>query len=115
MNSKRGLSDVVTTVLIILLAVAAVSALWIIVKPLIDKSGATLSNNELCLKNNVEIKACTRIIASSSRYAYNLAYIRTLEDPTVELTAIKADLVTGSDILKTNSSSIPKIGELGNI
>src|SRR3989344_8936329 len=42
--NKRGLSDVVTTVLIILLALAAIVIIWAFVKPVIFSSGGKIES-----------------------------------------------------------------------
>ncbi|MBI3334828.1 hypothetical protein HYZ97_05050 [Candidatus Pacearchaeota archaeon] len=44
MHSKRGLSDVVTTVLIILLVVAAVASIWVFIQPTLKSAGSRLTN-----------------------------------------------------------------------
>ena len=57
MQSKKGLSDVVTTVLIILLALAAVVIVWSFVKPTIDKAGSQLTT--ACVDLEVVPVSCT--------------------------------------------------------
>ena len=59
MQNKKGLSDVVTTVLIILLAVAAVSAIWLLIKPLLESSGNTIQKSQICLSNQVDVVSCS--------------------------------------------------------
>lgn len=54
---KRGLSDVVTTGLIILLAIAAVVIVWSFVRPAITDVGEKISGE--CLTVDVEPVSCT--------------------------------------------------------
>ena len=61
MVNKKGLSDVVTTVLIILLAVAAVSAIWLLIKPLIDNSANAVEKSQVCYANKVDVTSCNSV------------------------------------------------------
>lgn len=54
--SKKGLSDVVTTVLIILLAIAAVTLIWSFIKPNLESAGDKL--NADCLTSEVIVTSC---------------------------------------------------------
>ena len=58
-TNKKGLSDVVTTVLIILLVVAAIAVLWSFVGPTINKAGNQVNQQTFCLVNSVDIQSCT--------------------------------------------------------
>ncbi len=53
---KRGLSDVVTVTLIILLAVAAVVIVWAFVRSTIEEAGKDI--NADCLKTNLKVISC---------------------------------------------------------
>ena len=114
-RTKKGLSDVVTTVLIILLAVAAVSAIWLLIKPLIESSGKTIESKEVCLNNEIDIKNCQRI-NNSGELGYNIAYIRTkIDEKSSKLTNILAILSSGSKFLIQNQTTIQSIGEVSSI
>ena len=56
MNSKRGLSDVVTTVIIIALALVAIAVVWVVVQNLISSNSSQIQSSEnfLKLKMNIE-------------------------------------------------------------
>lgn len=56
MINNKGLSDVVTTVLIILLAIAAIAIVWGFVQPTIREAGEGLSTS--CIQTEVEAKNC---------------------------------------------------------
>lgn len=57
MFSKRGLSDVITTVLIILLALAAVAIVWSFVMPLIQRAGEEVNSD--CFTISLTPESCT--------------------------------------------------------
>jgi hypothetical protein len=56
--NKKGLSDVVTNVLIILLVVVAIGILWYFVSPLITKSGEKIQQGQQCLNLNLDAVIC---------------------------------------------------------
>ncbi len=56
---KRGLSDVVTTVLIILLVLVAIGIIWAAVRPTIENSGSRISGD--CLTIQLESVSCTAV------------------------------------------------------
>lgn len=58
MINKRGLSDVVTTVLIVLLTLVAIAILWSFLQPLFTKSGTKIQQAESCLSVNLEVTSC---------------------------------------------------------
>ena len=59
MKNKKGLSDVITNVLIILLVVIAVSIIGYFVLPMITKSGEKIQSAEACLSVSLELVKCT--------------------------------------------------------
>ena len=58
MINKKGLSDVVTTVLIILLALAAVIIIWSFVRPAITGAGKGITTGTECFKTDIEVVSC---------------------------------------------------------
>lgn len=57
--NKKALSDVVTTVLIVLLTLVAIGILWSFLQPLFTKSGAKIQQAEACFAVNLEISGCS--------------------------------------------------------
>ena len=53
--NKRGLSDVVTTVIIIALSLVAVGIVWVVVNNLISDNTSSISSSADCLETNFEI------------------------------------------------------------
>jgi len=58
LNSKKGLSDVIATVLIILLAIAAVVIVWSFVSPSLRNSGTQIDVQTKCLSVQVKPTSC---------------------------------------------------------
>lgn len=70
-NEKRGLSDVISTVLIILLVLSAVVIVWVFVRQAIQNSGERI--NADCLTTEVEPVSCTNASASGANVIYKYA------------------------------------------
>lgn len=58
MKNKKGLSDVVTIVLIILLALAAVGIIWAFIKPTIENTGSGIDLSAQCFNTEVKPTRC---------------------------------------------------------
>ncbi|MCX8158870.1 MAG: hypothetical protein N3D20_01090 [Candidatus Pacearchaeota archaeon] len=60
MKNKKGLSEVVTNVLIVLLVIVAIGAIWAFIYPMITKSGAQIEASQACLtlSTAMEITKC---------------------------------------------------------
>lgn len=56
--NKKGLSDVITNVLIILLVIVAVGIIAAFVMPLLRDTGSQVTEGTNCLSANVEIASC---------------------------------------------------------
>jgi|SRR3989344_1886030 len=56
--NKKGLSDVVTTVLIILLAIAAIVIVWNFVSPTLENAGSQIESQTACLDASVTTVSC---------------------------------------------------------
>ncbi|MBU0957279.1 MAG: hypothetical protein KKF56_00565 [Nanoarchaeota archaeon] len=56
MLNKKAISAVVTTVLIILISIAAVIILWVVIRPMIEQTGNALTGS--CLDVQLEVTGC---------------------------------------------------------
>ena len=65
MQTKKGLSNVVATVLIILLAVAAVAIIWSLIRPTLEGAGTSIGLSEQCLGSEAEAITCTTDVTTS--------------------------------------------------
>lgn len=72
-KNSKGLSGIVTTLIIILLTLVAVGVIWGVVSNLLGKSTGTVSTSSKCL--DVEVRA-TKVINSSSDGNYNVTLKR---------------------------------------
>ena len=64
MNNKRGVSEVITTVVIILISIIAIAVLGSFLLPLIAKSGSKVQQAEACLTVSIEVPSC--VVAATS-------------------------------------------------
>lgn len=58
MSNKKGISDVITTVLIVLLSLVAIAIVWSFISPLITKSGQQVAQTQACLSASLEVTDC---------------------------------------------------------
>lgn len=68
MNNKRGLSDVITNVLIILLVLIAVGIIASFVIPLLRNTGDQITDAQECLNIKVNVAKCSLVLNSSNGY-----------------------------------------------
>jgi len=57
-QNKKGLSDIVTTALIILLVAVAVAAIWAFVSPALRGTGIQFTKTQVCVSNLIEPITC---------------------------------------------------------
>jgi len=74
---KRGLSDIVTTALIILLVAVAVAAIWSFVSPALRGTGTQFTKTQVCVSNIIEPIMCR---SSASSYPVKIVMRRTASD-----------------------------------
>ena len=58
-TNKKGLSNVVATVLIVLLALAAIAIVWSFIAPTLRNTGSSINLQEKCLNADVRPISCT--------------------------------------------------------
>jgi len=72
--NKKGLSNVVTTVLITLLVAVAVSIVWLFVLPVLRNTGSSMKAGPVCLSNSVEVLSCLKVKDRENKEAYSVAF-----------------------------------------
>lgn len=92
MFGKRGLSDVVSTVLIILLVVAAVAAVWVFIQPTLKNAGDAVEKGTVCLTSTVEPIACVAGVAVSENTPYTISYTRETDEKVDSLSSVRMTL-----------------------
>jgi hypothetical protein len=81
MKNKKGLSTIVTTLIIILLVLVAIGIIWSVVKGLLDDSKDDISNSQKCLDIEIEV---SKLNTTNATAATGLTLKRTstgMEDP----------------------------------
>jgi len=73
MKNNKGLSTVVTTLIIILLVLVAVGIIWGVVNNLLGKSSSTIETSTKCL--DVDVRA-TKVVQGSDATVYNVTLSR---------------------------------------
>lgn len=59
-QSRKGLSDIVTNVLIILLVLVAIGIIWAFVRPSLNQGASQLEGQADCLAIQMEAKSCVK-------------------------------------------------------
>lgn len=107
MMNKKGLSDIVTTALIILLVAVAVVAIWAFVGPALKGTGQQFNRAQTCIANQLDVTSCQAVVldATGGKYAALINVRRTLADGVAQLKSYKVDILGGS-----NPSSTADLG-----
>ena len=72
MKNKKGLSDIVTTLIIILLVLIAIGVIWTVVSNLLDNSTSKIEQANRCLDVNIQ---ATKVIETTPGF-YNVTLER---------------------------------------
>lgn len=108
-KQKRGLSDIVTNVLIILLVLVAVGIIWAFLQPVIQSGSRQIAGADACLTLSLQPQTCT-LDAGTGNATVN--YRRNAGDATVsELTFVFTD-ATGSSVVVSTTDSADFANEL---
>lgn len=68
--SRKGLSDIVTNVLIILLVLVAIGIIWAFVRPTINQGAGQLQGQNECLTAELEAVSCDMISSTNYTVTY---------------------------------------------
>lgn len=118
-HNKKGLSTVVTTLIIILLVLVAIGIIWIVVRSVIDDSAEQIDINSKCVSTNLQITnatcdvsddTCALTVNKAGGYAIQ-GVVGVVSNPTATSTA---DKVTG-DIIVSSRISIDVDGTLDTL
>jgi len=69
-NNKKGLSTVVTTLIIILLVLVAIGIIWVVIRGVIDEGSANIEFNTKCLQ--IDVKATQVVNTGGTNYDVTL-------------------------------------------
>ncbi|MEK6855707.1 MAG: hypothetical protein AABX66_00965 [Nanoarchaeota archaeon] len=114
MKGKKGLSDVVTTVLIILLVVAAVSAIWMFIQPTLKNAGKSIDKATVCITSTVNPISCKK---STTTNDYTVAYSRNTDNNVQSVSAVNLvfELADGTVVNLAGDSHIANGASSSNI
>lgn len=110
-RNKKGLSDIVTTALIILLVAVAVAAIWAFVSPALRGTGTQFTKTQVCVSNIIEPITCkingpvNSASAPNGAFPIEVQIRRTLTDGVAVPTEFETSMGTTSTNpvrLKTN-------------
>ena len=110
-HNKKGLADIVTTALIILLVAVAVVAIWAFVGPALKGTGQQFNRAQVCIANIVDVTSCQAqtLDTTGGKYALKVQLRRTLSDGVVQLKSYKIDVVPG-----TGGTQVSKVREIAS-
>jgi len=72
-NNKKGLSMIVSTLIIILLVLVAVGVIWVVVNNLIQEGTDTIEISQKCLDVNIQ---ATKVVGNGTEFNYNVTLLR---------------------------------------
>jgi flagellin-like protein len=99
MQNKKGISEVVTTVLIVLLTIVAIAILWGFLQPLFTKSGVKVQMAEQCLSVSLEVTSCVNNAATGpTNVSVKRTGAATLKEVKVILTKPNGETVAISQV-----------------
>jgi len=104
MQNKKGLSDVVTTVLIVALSLVAITIVWVVVNGLISSNTGSIESQGDCLKTNLEI-----VSASSTGSEVTVVIKRTTGDN--EIGGIKVNAYNSTSSASANITGSMTVGD----
>lgn len=98
MMNKKGLSDIVTTALIILLVAVAVVAIWGFVGPALKGTGQQFNRAQTCIANQLDVTSCQAKVLNTvgGSYPVKVQVRRTLSDGIVQLKEYKLEILGGT-------------------
>lgn len=106
MNSKKGVSDIVVTILLVLLSLAAVAIVWTFIRGSITDTQSTIQQSQACMKLDLQPVACDITSSSSERTIFKYR----LGSTEANLTKVKL-LVENRDggVVPLDAPQVPKV------
>jgi len=105
MLNKRGISNIVATVLIVLLALGAIALIWGFIGPLITDTGTDVELSTKCLVANTEVKPTNCVVNTTSNIT--AVTVELMKGDVIDVVGIVED---GAGIKKTGSvTTVPSV------
>lgn len=99
LNKKRGVSDVVTTVLMILLVIAAIGILWVVIQRFVTQGTNTVPSQADCISTTLTIGSASASTVTVSRTGTSNAVISEVK------------IFVDGSLRTTTAGSPPGVGE----
>ncbi len=114
--NKKGLSDVVTSVLVILLVLAAVVIIAAYILGIVNKSGSEIGGSAACISLQLYPTTCTYVVnkdGSGNSLNYNLTVKATKQGQDSKVKQLDALLtnVTNANVVRMQNLVVPKFLE----
>lgn len=115
MKNKKGLSNVIATVLIILLALAAVVIIWTFIRASIQQTGESSDLLNRCLNSEVEVVSCsgTSVIVKLTRGTADKVKV-VIEDPNTGETVVSPSTAIGLVLETANVAVTATSGDIAS-
>lgn len=104
MLNKRGLSNIVATVLIVLLALAAVAIVWQFLRPTFDRAASQTSLRMQCSLVNFEVTQCSVIDPTGTHASTSVTYVLNSISDEVKLQDVVVVVEDSSGVTATNDN-----------
>lgn len=108
--NKKGVSDVVTTVLMILLVIAAIGILWVVIQRFVTQGTGTVPNQADCLTLQLT-PSNARFVAGGTGTPANTLNVSVTRGGTSTANPTAVFFVDGS-IVSSMNGTVPSIGEV---
>lgn len=109
MKNKKGLSTVVTTLIIVLLVLVAVGIIWGVVNNLLGKSKGTIETSTKCLDLDVKATKVIEVNATSDPGVYNVTLQRSAsgDDESIYAKIVLYNANGNSGVIDFSQSLLP--------
>lgn len=105
MNNKRGVSDIVVTILLVLLSLAAVAIVWAFIRGSIADTQSTIEQSQACMKLDLQPVACD-ITSDPNRTVFRYR----LGNTEANLTKVKLLVETrDGGVIPLDAPQVPKV------
>jgi hypothetical protein len=115
MNNKRGLSDIVVTLIIVLLSMVAIGLVWFVVNNLLQSGTAGVETSAKCLNTNIAVKQANCVNGTTNQICnVTLSRTGTEDDELGGVKIIFADSATevaSSSLIDVPGNVAPLVGK----
>ena len=109
--NKKAVSGIITSMLLILLVIAAVAIFWMIIKPFLESKAGSIENQAVCLETRLEILSA---VPDENDQGYNLTVVIERKGSSIEDINFLAFYVDGEfvtfrlDVASSEGDMVPR-------